>query len=72
MADHFISVNRGANVLQSANFTTGTSSASTDDFELRILDGAGLTKLEVQNLLEALKDWFDDQALVKAAGFDII
>ena len=71
MADHYISGNRGMDVLQSKNFTTGTSSTAGDVFEFRILDGASVKKIEVDMFLEALQHWFQDASLVKASGFDV-
>lgn len=71
MASHFISGNRSIDVLQSKNFTVGTSSTATDVFEFRILDSASVKKWEVDIFLEALQHYFQTASLVKAGGFDV-
>ena len=71
MADHFVSMNRGVSGTKYSDFTTGTSSTATDKIELRVLDGAGLTKKDVILALEAFEMFFDNAQLVSAAGFDV-
>ena len=71
MADHFVSINRGVSGTKYSDFTTGTSSTATDKIELRVLDGAGLTKLDVVKALEAFEWFFENAQQVKTAGFDV-
>lgn len=71
MADHFVSINRGVSGEKYSDFTTGTSSAATDKIELRVLDGASLTKNDVQLALRAFERFFENAQQVTAAGFDV-
>lgn len=57
MADHYISWVKGDG-LSPANLTTGTSSTAGDPVELRTLDGAGLTKVDVLLALEAFEAYY--------------
>ena len=57
MADHYISWNKG-DAISPANITTGTSSTAGDQVELRTLDGAGLTKVDVLLALEAFEAYY--------------
>jgi hypothetical protein len=71
MASHYISLNRGVSGFAQSDFTTGTSSAATDKVELRVLDGASLTKLDVITILEAFERFIQDAQRCSAAGFDV-
>lgn len=71
MADHFVAITRGLEGLKAVDFTTGTSSASTALFELRILDGVTPKKVEVLKALKAFERFFENQQQVVAAGFDV-
>lgn len=71
MADHFVAIARGVEGLKYSDFTTGTSSAATALFELRVLDGVTPTKVEVFKALEAFERFFQNAQQVSAAGFDI-
>lgn len=71
MADHFVSLARGVEGSKYSDFTTGTSSAATDLFELRILDGVTPTKVEVLKALEAFERFFSNAQQVTTAGFDV-
>jgi len=71
MADHFVSINRGKDGFKDTDFTFGTSSAATDKIELRVLDGAGLTRKDVLLALEAFERLFNNGPRVGAAGFDV-
>ena len=71
MASHYVSLARGVEGTKYSDFTTGTSSAATDLFELRILDGVTPTKVEVHKAIEAFERFFENQQQVFAAGFDI-
>ncbi len=71
MADHFVSLNRGEQGFKASDFTTGTSTTGTDQIELRVLDGASLTNLDVINALCAFERFFEDAKQVSAAGFDV-
>lgn len=57
MADHYISWNKG-DALPPGNITTGTSSTAADHVELRTLDGAALTKADVQLALKAFQAYY--------------
>lgn len=57
MANHFVSINRGVSGTKYSDFTTDTSSTAGDDIELRIADGASLTRQDVQLALEAFERW---------------
>ncbi len=69
MADHFVSLNRGESGEQYIDFTTGTSSTSGDDIELRVADGASLTRKDVVLALLAFERFFENAQQVKTAGF---
>jgi hypothetical protein len=71
MADHFVAIARGVEGSKYSDFTTGTSSASTVLFELRILDGVTPKKVEVLKALEAFERFFENQQQVVTAGFDV-
>lgn len=71
MADHFVSLKRGVEGTKYVDFTTGTSSAATDLFEFRILDGVTPTRVEVLKALEAFERFFVNAQQVKTAGFDV-
>jgi hypothetical protein len=70
MADHFVSLSRGEQGFKPNEFTTGTASTG-DDFELRIRDGSGATKLDVINALSAFKRFFENPQWVAPTGFDV-
>lgn len=61
MANVYVSLNRGEEGFANADFTTGASSASSDDIELRITDAAGLTRQDVIKALKALERWFENR-----------
>lgn len=71
MASHYLSLNRGKSGFASVDFTTGTSSTGTDQIELRVLDGAGLTKLDLVSALEAIERFVNDPKRMAAAAFDV-
>lgn len=71
MADHFVALARGIEGTKASDFTTGTSSAATALFELRILDGVTPKKVEVLKALKAFERFFEDQKQVVVAGFDV-
>lgn len=71
MADHFVSLNRGVSGEKSSDFTTGTSSTSTDSIELRVKDGASLTRKDVHLALEAFERFFQNAQQFSGAGFDV-
>lgn len=71
MASHYISLNRGESGFAQSDFTTGTSSTAGDAIELRILDGASLSKLDVEKALEAFERFIADSQRCSAAGFDV-
>lgn len=71
MADHFVAVARGVEGEKYSDFTTGTSSAATALFELRILDGVTPKKVEVLKALKAFERFFENSQQVTTAGFDV-
>lgn len=70
MASHFVSLKRGIEGSAYSDFTTGTS-ATTDQFEFRVLDGVTPTRVEVIKALEAFERFFSNPQQVSAAGFDV-
>lgn len=71
MANHYVSLTRGKEGSAYSDYTTGTSSASTDLFEFRVLDGVTPTRVEVIKALEAIERFFSNPQQVSAAGFDV-
>lgn len=71
MADHFVAIARGVEGMKYSDFTTGTSSAATALFELRILDGVTPKKAEVLKALKAFERFFENQQQAVTAGFDV-
>jgi hypothetical protein len=72
VADHFVSLaTRGLEGFKDSDFTVGTATVATDVIELRVLDGASLSKLDVIKALEAFERFFNDPKQVAAAGFDV-
>jgi hypothetical protein len=71
MPDHFVSLNRGEPGFKSNEFTTGAASTAGDDIELRIRDGAGVTKLDVILAVTAFRRFFENAQWVAPTGFDV-
>jgi hypothetical protein len=71
MASHYISINRGKPGFAFSDFTYGTSSTSTDQIELRVLDGANFRHLDVINALKAFIRVFENAGQTATAGFDV-
>lgn len=71
MASHFVSLTRGKEGSGYSDFTTGTSSAATDLFEFRVLDGVTPTRIEIFKALEAFERFFQNAQQVAAASFDV-
>jgi len=69
MASHFVSLKRGIEGTQYSDFTVGTS-ATTDQFEFRVLDGVTPTRVEVIKALEAFERFFSNPQQA-GSGFDI-
>ncbi len=66
MADHFYGISKGAGVdpkggVGGVGVTADTATTSLA-IELRLADGAGLTRYEVLNAIEQLKNYFNDSA----------
>ena len=61
MADHFYAVEKGRG-LDPSKVTTGTSSAASQAIELRTLDGAGLTRMDVLMALKQFEAYFQNHA----------
>jgi hypothetical protein len=70
MPSHYVSLTRGLDGSKMSDFTTGTSSAATDLFEFRVLDGVTPTKVEVEKALDGFKRYFQN-AQQGGVGFDI-
>jgi len=70
MASHFVSLKRGIEGTKSSDFTTGTS-ATTDQFEFRVLDGVTPTRVEAVKALKAFEWFFANAQQVADAGFDV-
>ena len=72
MADHYVALNDGIEGFKYSDFITGTSStAGTNQVELRVQDGTNLTRKDIDNMLEALQRFFQNPQQVVAAGFVI-
>jgi hypothetical protein len=71
MASHYISTNRGKAGFQTSDFNSGTSSTSTDQIELRVLDGASLRHIDVILILEAFIRVFENAGQCATIGFDV-
>lgn len=71
MSSHYVSLTRGTEGSAYVDFTTGTSTAATDLFEFRVLDGVTPTKTEVLKALEAFERFFNNAQQVTTAAFDI-
>ena len=53
MSDHYVGLNRGQNGLSDDQYVIGTSTGGTD-VEVRIADGAGLSRFDVVLILQAM------------------
>jgi hypothetical protein len=71
MADHFISIQRGERGLVYSDFVHGTASCAGSEVELRIRDGAGLSKKEIIAALEAFERFIETGPWVISAGIDV-
>jgi hypothetical protein len=58
MSNTFISLNRQIPGTRFSDFTTATSSTTGDDIELRVADGASLTRRDVMLALKAFERFF--------------
>lgn len=68
MASHYVSLTRGLEGSQFSDFTTGTSSSGAV-FEFRLDDASGYRRVDIIKQLDALKRFFETQALFNTAGF---
>jgi hypothetical protein len=71
MPDHFVALNRGVTGFKQNDFTTGTASSAATDIEVRIKDGAGWTKKDALNALNAFRLFIETAPWVAAAGVDV-
>ena len=69
MADHFVSLNRGVTGEKYSDFTTGAASTPGNDVELRVADGASLTRKDVILILDSFERFFENAQQVSTAGF---
>lgn len=68
MTNHFFSINRGKDGFIPTDITRATSSTSGDDIELRLADGAALTRKDVVLALEAFERLFETGKAVALGG----
>jgi len=72
MADHYVALNQGITGEKYSDFVTGTSStAGTNQIELRVQDAANLTKQDVHLALKAFERFFENAQQVSASGFSV-
>jgi hypothetical protein len=72
MSDHYVAINQGINGEAYVDFITGTAStAGTNQIELRVQDGAGLSKKDVKLAIMAFERFFENAQQVSAAGFSV-
>jgi hypothetical protein len=71
MASHFVSLNRGVSGEKYSDFTTGTATVAGDGIELRVLDGASLTKKDVVIALQGFIRFIENAQQVTTAGLDV-
>lgn len=70
MTNHFFSSNRGKDGTKQTSVTRATSSTAGDDLELRVADGASLTRKDVIIFLKLLENVFDSGKAVALGGTD--
>ncbi len=68
MSNHFFSINRGVDGLKPADVTRATTSTTGDDIELRVADGASLTRKDVMIALEAFERVFETGKAIALGG----
>jgi hypothetical protein len=72
VSDHFIALNRGVEGFNQNDFLTGTTpTAGVNTIELRVADGANLTKKDVYKALKALMRFFENAQWVAPTGIDV-
>jgi hypothetical protein len=72
MSDNYIALNRGVEGFKQTDFITGTAStAGTNVMEMRIADGASLTKKDVVHALKAFERFLETAPWVAAAAIDV-
>lgn len=72
MADHYVALNDGIEGFKYSDFITGTSStAGTNQVELRVQDGTNLTRKDLRNIIDAFNRFFENPQQVVAAGFQV-
>lgn len=70
MSNHFFSSNRGKDGNKQTTITRNTASTSGDDLELRVADGASLTRKDVVIFLRLLENVFESGKAVALGGTD--
>jgi len=70
MAQHYIGFNRGVEGFKPSDFTTGTSTGSTD-MEFRYDDSKSLTRLDLMKFLEAVERFVETQLLIGGTAPDL-
>lgn len=67
MSNHFFAINRGNDGFKFSDFTLGTSSSASADFELRVADVDGqskvVTRKDIVKALEAFRRVFEQGGL---------
>jgi hypothetical protein len=72
MADHYVALNQGITGEKYSDFITGTAStAGTNQIELRVQDGANLSKQDVHLALKSFARFFENAQQVSVAGFSV-
>lgn len=67
MSNHFFAINRGNDGFKFSDFTLGTSTSASADFELRVADVDGqskvVTRKDIMKALEAFERLFEQGGL---------
>lgn len=63
MSNHFIAINRGKDGFKQSDYTFGSATSAGTDVELRIADGASLTRKDVKIALKAFMRTMEDRTL---------
>jgi hypothetical protein len=68
MANHFVAINRGQNGFLFNDFVTGAASNAGSDVEIRVADGANLTRKDIDIAIEAFERFFENKDFTTSAG----
>lgn len=67
MSNRFYAINRGQEGFKTTDVVRGTASTAGADIELRVADGASLTRLDVIKALDAFERIFINQNVTESA-----